>query len=271
MTKNLIIIFFLLGLVFNSCNYFNEPNPFYKPELPESTTFIFDASVLEDDTVEPEMKLFMNNWLNASRKISLWTIFLEEKIEITQKLLEAAYNSPQFEYYANNTWIYKYDFIYNLTDFEIVLYATFEADSSVLWEMYTSVNGGENYLAMTGESNKSNTQGNWEFYSYTDVSNIALKIDWLKTEEYVLLTFYNLCNLSIFKASNLSLEYFSSDTCKYDLLINSYNSIFDSYSEMRVNTKEYFGSIKSPLNYEDSLWHCWNSSLIDDDCEKISQ
>ncbi|MEA3451554.1 MAG: hypothetical protein U9Q83_06580 [Bacteroidota bacterium] len=266
----IIIIFFLVGVFLSSCNIFESPEPIYSPELPENITFEFDASVLENDTIEPEIKQLMSNWMNSASKISVWTIFIKENIGITQNFLEAAYLAPEFVYYANSSWVYEYSLISLNNSYEIKLFATFQADSSVLWEMYVSAEGEEEYLALTGESNYSKTQGNWVFYKYADVSNVAMKIDWLITQESVELTFYNLCETSIFQASNLSLEYFISDTVQYDLKINSYNSILDSYSEMKVNTIEFNGSLKSPNNYDDTLWHCWNSSLLDVDCERVN-
>ncbi len=268
MIKRILILFIFFGAFFYSCNLFNNNNipKNNPPKLPGVNSFTFNASVLDNDTITPDMKFFDFNFLNAARKISLWRIYINKNIKTTLELMNFAVKNSDFQFYSNNSWLFQYSFSEVSDDYKVKIYGTFNADSSVTWEMFVVKNGNPKIRLLKGETNSYDTQGNWIFYSFINPSAELMKIDWIKTDTAFSKTFYNLDVTSLFKGSFINLNYLKNSSFEYNMFIQIYNSRYNSHAEIRLDTNSFAGSLKSPLNYQDTLWHCWNRKFNDIDC-----
>lgn len=262
-TEIITAIIIIFSLFFSSCNYFSALNiNSNAPNLPDLKTFTFNASILDNDTVEPDAKSYQN-WLLAASKISYWRNFIDDNVQISFALLKYAYENQNFQYYANNTWLYKFNMISSSNNYDVEFYGTYSADSSITWEMYSSVNSKSKMLLVTGICDVNKNQGSWTFFDQQNNSSEVLKIDWLRSQENYSITFYDLNSLDNLNGSNIKFDYISNDTAHYNLLVNVFNSKLKSNSIIKLNSNLFYGSIKSSLNYQDTLWHNWDEKLQD--------
>ena len=269
MIRKSLILFIFLWIFFGSCNFFNNEIPKNNPpKLPQGNTFTFNASVLDNDSITPDMKFFDSNFLNAAKKISLWRVYINENIRTALDLIGFAVKNSDFKFYSNNSWLFKYSYSLDANTYDVKIYGTFNADSSVTWEMFVVKNGNPKVRLLKGVSNSYKTQGNWVFYSFKNSSTELMKIDWIKTDTAFSKTFYNLDPLSLFKGSSINFDYLKNSSAQYNMFVKIYNSKYNSHSEIRLDTNSFAGSIKSPIIYQDSLWHCWNRLFYNIDCMK---
>ncbi len=261
--KILLIIFFTF--IFFGCH--TVDNDMAKaPPKPDSNTYLL-KSYLFDDYNEAKQVQNRDNWTNAAKKIFLWKSLIYQNIKFNYQILaELQHLDFEPEYFANNTWVYEFDYYFDSSDYHIEFYSTYQADSSVFWELRSSKNEQESLKLIEGETNKDNTLGYWVFYKQLFESVTVIKIDWSKQDSVNNLTFHNILPGNYYSGSYLSIDKYTT-TENYDLQIISVNSVSSDTAKIRANTVEQYGAIIAPLIYSDSSWHCWDSTRQDVICD----
>jgi hypothetical protein len=257
-----IFIFISFVLILSRCKpIVEETKP---PIFPKSNTYNFNASVLDNDTVSSQTKTMLNWWI-AAKKISLWRYFIKKNIANTYYILSKCKDS-KFNFLANKTWYCEKQIQLDTLNVDITLYGTFNADSSVLWEMYAETNNSDKILLLKGENNRYMTQGNWIFYKQ---NNQFIKIEWQNLDTYLEENFYYVDKNNSFSGSFCKFKFIkdaSSNKNFSNMEISLYNSVLKGKSEIKLNLKTHEGGINSMLSFRDTLWHCWNSSLQNTFC-----
>ncbi len=259
---------FLFPLVFNnSCEKDNDPDA---PDLPPASTFVMDLSKFPSTksmNVPSDPKgLVATNWGWAATNILVWNTVLTVNLIVPVASFYEAFNHEGI-YEGNNEWVWSYNFMAGGVAHKAELHG-FLTEDAVLWEMYISKeNVFTDFLWYTGSHDLMRTTGQWILNGSPDNPTSYLQIDWTRSEnddsadikytiiapgseEYDSYIFYG-------RTNELPLDLF------YDIYIASIQNLVEI--EWSTTTKE--GRVKDYYHFEDALWHCWDSSLQDVDCE----
>lgn len=254
------ILLIILLFIFVKCqtNDFKEA-----PQLPSLNTFNFEPAELESDTLISVLKTndYFNWWVAAS-EVTIWKNFIKKNIELPFVAIKTAYlYEPSF--FADRTWLWEYKFTNDSVESNIDLYGTFEVDNSIFWEMYVSNNGSEPLLILQGQTNENQTQGTWTFYKYVFTPIDVLQVDWILNDSALNVTYINTYKQNNATSSSVDLFYPIADTSV--MYLNFYNSRDNSRSNVELNSFTNTGKVKNFYVFKDSLWHCWNANLTNDD------
>jgi len=117
MRQALFGILFLSILFLSNCN--THYNDFLQaPPLPDSNTYLLRSDNFNDYNENKDNVI--QNWTNAAKKIYLWKLLISNNIEFYYQLLHSIQNSDiQPEYFANNTWLYEYDYLYDSSEYHV--------------------------------------------------------------------------------------------------------------------------------------------------------
>ncbi len=259
--KYFFLILIFLSIFFTGCET-NDDSFTEEPDLPKIETFFLDIKTLDSNLITGNNNQF-SNWQNAVSIINIWKNLIKDNIKTPYNALFDIKNMPA-EFFADNTWLRDVNFIYDSIKYQIKLYSTYEADSSVLWEMFVSGDNITEYLAVKGSNNKYYTQGSWMFNKYV-ISNLnILSVDWLKTDTSLLVDYYIFYQNHDFLKSKLSVNYLNefANQKKYNILIDFFNSNTELTTKIHIDTATNSGRILDSLIYEDTNWHYWNESLM---------
>ncbi|MBN2894163.1 MAG: hypothetical protein JXL97_19995 [Bacteroidales bacterium] len=261
MKLGISILTFIFFIIIIGCNKNDNSFP---PELPSMQTFLLETKGLENDSFVFDSKDDnYRNWFVAANKIYDWNFLISANIQIPLNCLFLAYQyEPKL--FADRSWLWQYDFGVDLDTYQIKMYGTFEVDSSILWEMFVTENNSESVLLMKGNINKFFTQGNWIFYKHIFRPIEILKIDWLIEENVLHVNFTNEYEKSTNTGSMLEIIYSIEDTTR--VKFNFYNQSTNTNSYMEINKVLGTGKIMDYEAFNDSLWHCWDSNFMNEDC-----
>ncbi|MBN2664260.1 MAG: hypothetical protein JXR68_11475 [Bacteroidales bacterium] len=258
--KPYLLLLFVTLFFLSGCLKFNHDDVSKVPTTPSNNTFKLEIKGLTDINIASQHSI--SNWYRAYSSVLYWKYLISSNISLQYNLLDSA-NKYQVEYFADNTWIRKNSLIYDSSNFEVFLYSTIEADSSILWEMFLSENQNNTYLVLQGYTSKNKKQGNWYFYKYVFKPISVLKVDWLYTDTSLRIIYSNIYEISDKFGSNLLVEYLSdpSKNSSYNILINLNNSDFTATTKIEIDSTTKQGRIYDSIYFNDTLWHYWNSNF----------
>lgn len=254
------ILFIILLFNFLQCTTNDFENA---PQLPSLNTFDFETAGLESDTLVSVLKTndYFNWWVAAS-EVAIWKNFINKNIELPFAAIKAAYfYKPDF--FADRTWNWEYEFTNDSVEYNIDLYGTYEVDNSIFWEMFVSSNGSEPSLILQGQTNENQTQGSWTFYKYVFTPIDVLQIDWILNDSALNVTYVNTYKNNNSTSSSVDFFYQIADTSV--MYLNFYDSRDNSSSKIELNSFTNTGKVKNFSAFNDSIWHCWNANLTNDD------
>lgn len=249
---------FFIVIFYSGCLKFNHDDVSKVPSIPSIKTFQLNITGLSNNNITP---LHSNtNWYKAYSSIFFWKNLIASNILLQYNLLDSA-NNYQVEYFADNTWIRKNSLIYDSIDFDVFLYSTIEADSSVLWEMFLSENQNDPYLVLQGYTSKNKKQGNWYFYKHVFKPISVLKVDWFYTDTSLKVIYSDVYELSDKFGSSLLVEYKQSIPSLYNISIKLNNSKLITTTQIEIDTITKQGRIIDSMYFNDTLWHYWDSNF----------
>lgn len=256
MKKKIYIFIFIISFFWVGCIKFNHDYAQY-PQLPPQKSFILDLPNYKHYPL-PSEELYYN-WNTAYSYINLWNNLVSKNVTYSYMFLDSVYSS-NFSYFADKTWEQEYSFSDDSLDIISKTYATIEADSSVLYEMFFSVNSSNLFLTLNGYSNIDNTQGSWHFNKYALGIIPVLNINWYSACNSFDVSFSNVYKNSNQFGQKLNISY-PTNPDVYNILIEvstigKQDSVF-----IQIDSISNKGRIMSFNNYNDSIWHYWNEDF----------
>ncbi len=266
LTKFLLVFFGAVVVFFSSCT---------KEETTETDFVVPSLSSMQlktDDFPDGKLEEVMGgpNFNFAATNVVFWNSALALNL-----ILPVAAFSNSFNYtpvHVGNTWTWTYTFNADNALHTAALTATYTPatdPSSVDWTMHISKAGAfSNVLWFSGESDVNGNSGQWVLNA--DPANVhpVIQIDWTKNgsngNEVNYIKFMNVIagdvnNGGYIEISrDLSLDL---DT-NYNIFIPETNNS----CEIEWSKESYNGKVKSQTPYQNALWHCWDTALLDTNC-----
>ncbi len=258
------VLILLSVLLLSNCEERYELS--YAHTLPDSNTFYFDYEIIGGNSGMPEVtdNCSYINWLNAWEKIDKWQELFNYNIKVPILALKKS-EEITIKHLADDTWVREFQIIVDTNIYEISLYSTLEYDYSVFWEMFVSQDNSLPVSLLRGEINSQRTKGYWIFYKYVFQQIDIVKIDWEIIDSELNVSFENVYERNNNFGDIISLSYPLNDTNLF--VINNLDISLKDTTSIKFNRANDKGRIKSFIIFNDSLWHCWNSDFLNDECE----
>ncbi|MGB3587558.1 MAG: hypothetical protein WBA23_13510, partial [Tunicatimonas sp.] len=168
---------------------------------------------------------------------------------------------------SEQRWNWSYDVAHGNTSYQANLYAK-PVDGNINWEMYISKSDAyENFLWFEGISAQDGSNGTWTVNVEPEGnSREALFIDWKKAGEEVASIKYTVTD-PVSDQKNSYIEYGKSDDTTFDSFYRVYLAKEDNLMKVDYNSETKVGRVQDPARFEDNEWRCWNSELVNTDCD----
>lgn len=257
-------------ILFTGCKSEEEAEAPKAPEIPPVSTFMADLSFPTDMEGANNGRLKGEgehaHWTFAATNVVIWQSVLTVHLAIPVIAFAESFNHD-VEYLADEKkWRWAYSFDEGQHTYEAKLYTKLDGDN-VRWEMYVSKSDAfENFLWYSGVSALDKTHGSWTVNAYPEHEPKALLlIEWHKEADDIADIKYT----NIEEGGNDKGSYIHYGTIAEE----DFNTFYDIYLksqenlvEIDYNTTTKQGRVTSKKHFEDEVWHCWDSSLINIDC-----
>ena len=242
------------------------------PEIPPVFSFVMDFSDFSnnkksmpgDDIIANYTKL---NWAFAATNVVVWNVVLTINLAIPVAAFVESFNHTP-EYQSNGLWIWSYSYSILGAIYTAKLQGTLTS-TSVEWEMYISKEGDyTDFLWFTGESNLTATEGSWTLYYLSTIPTPYIQIDWHRSADQTGISDIKYTNITPGGSEYGSYILYGLD---YGALLDAFYDIYlaskTNLTEIEWNRTDKDGRVRDSIHFGDTLWHCWNSTLDDIDCE----
>lgn len=249
-TKILLAISLLLTI--HSCKKADQEIP---PVLPPESAFVMDFSDFNSNKSEKSIA----NHVHAAVNVAFWNVFITLGLAVpVVSYAEALKHEPVKQ--SDNTWVWTYGFK-AVVNHQAKLTGTIKG-AEVEWKMYITKEGSfTDFLWYEGTSDISGTYANWTLYKSPDLPTKLLSIEWKKDSEI------KYTNIEPDGAENGGfITYGFGTDLEFDVYYNIYNKGKDNLTEIQWNKTNKNGRVKDANRFSDDLWHCWDSSFVDIDC-----
>ncbi|MCP4580312.1 MAG: hypothetical protein GY839_01745 [candidate division Zixibacteria bacterium] len=239
------------------------------PDIPPISTFLMDFSTFPDTAAtlaKPSSTLTYENWILARFTTLFWNVVILAHAAIpVAAYAESFQHTPEQQ--EDGSWVWSYSVDVGDSTYTAELHASTDADG-INWEMYLSlVDGYTDFLWFTGQHNLLYTEGTWRLYKDPDDPVEFVDIEWHRS----------LANSTAdIKYTNIEVGtdgysgfifYGITEETPYDAFYDIFNAAEDRNTDIEWNLETYAGHIRDETHYEDTLWHCWDETLNDVDCE----
>ncbi len=275
--SGLLAVTFLL-ITFTSCEEQTEESA---PDLPpyESLAIDFDSfTSTTKSTADMQGDTTMINFFAASVTVTFWNAILAGTMVVPVAAFYQSFNH-EATFVGDKTWQWTYDITGFAASYTARLTGTVGSDA-IIWEMYISkagVSSFDEFKWFEGTSALDGTNGQWILYHSYDIQEAVLQIDWEKSGDEI----GDIRYTYIRESDNGDVNQLSEDSyIEYGLSDSDMDAYYDIHYTTRdiedagfldVNiewsTSEYYGHIKAEHYYQDTAWHCWDSSGYDTVCD----
>ncbi len=257
--KPISLVLILLTVVFTSCNK-NK----VAPELPPQSAFVTDFSDFNDNA-KNIADTTMTNWGHSAINVGVWNVIISVGLAVpVASYVEAVKNHPA-EYQGDNTWLWSYSFNAGTATFTAELYGVLKSET-VEWEMYISKSGEyEHFLWYSGVSNLDNKHGTWTLYNKPSDPTELLGIEWNRATDSTGNIKYT--NIVPNGPENGGYIFYGNDNnSDLNAYYNIYNKGEDNLIQIEWSQTYQNGRVKDVKKFGDDLWHCWDETHYDVDC-----
>jgi hypothetical protein len=279
-TSILLVAMLLAGLFWGCEKKENVSTPI----LPPVSTMSFDFSnftTTKSASTGTNVKSIdiadKSNLMLAATIAGIWNTILAVNLAIPVESFKLAVNTTPV-YLNNNKWEWSYDFN--------VIGATYKArltgqtrSNDVKWEMYISKDGVGAFpelLWFEGTSNPEGKKGQWILNYSQQFPEPVLQIDWENAGSDISNIKYTYIRD---KKDDRSADLFKTSFIEYGVTSNTLNAFYNVHQNSGVqnvfydvfiewNTTNHNGHIKANYYYKDDLWHCWNETGDNINCNQ---
>ncbi len=267
-SRIILVLIFLLGIVFYSCNKDdNESNP--APKLPPETSFVMDFTDFTDidTTAMYKSSQSHHHWGLAVTNVVVWNAVLTITFVVPVAAFYESFNHGGIWDPEISAWVWSYNFIaggvVHLAELQGSL-----VDEGVKWEMYISKNEAySNFLWYWGISNSENTAGEWHLNGNPEDQEELILIEWNKNPEI---------GEADIKYTNVKegaqeeggyIFYGVNQDEIYNAFYDIYSANYDNLINIQWHRSNKNGRIRDEHHFGDFEWRCWDESLLDTECE----
>ncbi|MFC2097773.1 hypothetical protein ACFLSI_05505 [Bacteroidota bacterium] len=256
----------VISLIFSSCEEYlnNVEQDEDAPKLPSISTFFIDFNDFPD--TKSANTSDSSNYIYASANVLFWNVFLSLNMIVpVASFLEAFNHYGEYDP-DENAWVWTYSFNAGGVH-EAELQGSFKS-GKVIWEMYISkANNYTDFLWYSGEHNLLATEGSWTINKDPQTNpQEYLEIEWqINPSDSTM----NMKFTNIIPGNAENGSYISSGTNNdpvYDLFYDIYSISSDTYTNIQWNKINRNGRVKNTNYFGDNLWHCWDTTLMNIDC-----
>lgn len=249
--------------------------------LPSYETMAVDFSDFLDDSsnsgkMASATAKVGNNWSYPRIVVGIWNIALFTKLAVPVASFKSA-----FAYKPENIGDNKWQWSYTVDGFSSQYKARLTGELSgevVIWEMYVTkigVEGFDEFLWFSGESNKDGSGGYWILNESPERPVKMLRIDWERTNDEIGTIRYTWVRELNEEETD---DPFKDSYLEYGLQEGDYNvyynlHVYDENMEAFVDVNiewsntDFNGRVMAASYFEDDAWHCWDSNGEDVSCE----
>ena len=252
----------LFAIVLTGCKKDDEP----APQLPPQSSFVmnFDEFSSPGDTLVQRELLSYQNWGHAYTMVAGWNAIISVGLAVPVVSFLEAFNHEAVYHPDENNWTWSYNVTHAGQTYEAELTGYLEADS-VVWEMrITKDNEFSDFLWYRGKSHTDRTGGYWILMDSPSDPKPLLKIDWYQDFDQSAGLRYT--NIVPGGPENGGYIFYGVQAGTFDRFYNIYNKGQDNLTIIEWNHTDLHGQIKDPAYFEDSDWHCWDTTLQDVVC-----
>ncbi len=250
------------------------------PSLPDDASMLIDFSNFEigksADLFSFEKGVENSNWEFAAIVAGYWRTILTSTLIVPVSAFKLAVDQTP-EWLEEDTWEWNYSVSVFSVAYKARLVGQIRA-SDVKWTMYITREGTGGYpefIWFEGTSDLDGNSGQWILnHSYTYPESV-LQIDWTKsgdsmgTIKYTYIRTLN-DNRQTDPANGSYIEYGKTSTTLDAFYgIHYYSTNYQTFWDVDVewSTVSYNGRVMCSPWFGDSVWHCWNSQLVNITCE----
>jgi hypothetical protein len=275
MKKSILLLFVIVFITIIFCGC--EKKKDTPPTLPPVGTMSIDFSNFVSGTkggisgsdIRSMAAVDKSNWALASSVAGVWNIILAVNLAIPVASFDVAVSKTPV-YLDSKKWEWSYNFN--------VVGATYKArltgevrTADVKWEMYISKEGVGAFtevLWYQGTSDFSGKSGQWILNHSQTFPEPMLQIDWTVTGT-------DIGNIKYTYVRDLkddrTVDPFKSSYIEYGVNASPLNAFYNVHQNTGVtnvfndvfiewSTTDHTGHIKANYYYQDALWHCWNGT-----------
>jgi hypothetical protein len=264
--KKVIALSLLLvtPLFFFCSNDPTEPVINQPPTMPPLSTMVMDyGDFTSASLAKAEGK---GNWLWAVGNVAFWNTALTVTMAVPVAAFAESFDHPPL-LKSDGSWLWSYNFNLGVLQYTAELYAK-PGLNGIKWNMYITLYGVfDEFHWFTGTSDYQATNGYWLLNLRPLEPEPFLQIDWTRDIDTQALdiTYTNIRpdgdenGSYIHQALNQEGEF----TGLYDI----YRVTTENLVEIKWNRESLQGRIKDQKHFEDTEWHCWDSSFENTTCE----
>ena len=270
-TTTKILIFLILGIGLFSCDKTETLKT--APELPPLESMVFDFSKFN---LYKSAEISNVNWIYSATTVSFWGTILATTLAVPVAAFHSAVGHQPAKI-NDSAWQWQYDVDGFTSTYTARLVGKLES-GHIKWEMYiskTGINSFDEFLWFEGTSEPDGNSGQWILYFSPEYKDKLLQIDWVKEGENIGQVKYTYIrekdgqnNDDNYFGSTLTYGRQDSELDIYvDVHIYSIQETDFVDSNIEWSSSEYNGHVKAVHFFDNSEWHCWDSSGNDIECE----
>jgi hypothetical protein len=268
----------LIMVLFGGCTKKDTP-----PSLPPANSMTIDFSNFSskksadiDLLTQNSTLATKNNWGAAVTTAGFWNLLLTVNLIVpVASFKKAMDNTPV--YLENKTWEWKYSVNVIGSTYNARLTGQIQT-SNVKWEMYISKTGADafsEFMWFSGTSALDGKSGQWILNHSQAFKEQMLQIDWIVTGTDVgNIKYTYIRNLK----DNRTTDLFKNSYIEYGLTSATLNAFYNVHYNISTtttdfkdvyiewNTTNHNGHIKALHYFQDSNWHCWDTTGNDMTC-----
>jgi hypothetical protein len=275
LSKSSIRLFSLLIIsifMVSNCKDSTKPDP-DPPVLPPLSAIEMDLSSLTNSgtpklalgkTFDNNSVMVGTNWVYAAGTVGFWTTLTGITLSVPTAAFVATINEEP-EYLGELRWKWTKNFQVLFFQYTAELYG--ELDNSVIdWEMHISKAGVyQDFLWFTGQSNLDGSGGTWTFYESYENQVELVEVDWNYYSVGVGNLHYQVIKEMAENKNSYIFYEFDNDE-DYNAEYTLYNSVNANTINVEWHRINRNGRVKSPVNFGDELWHCWDENRDNIEC-----
>ncbi|UXP31320.1 hypothetical protein N6H18_13275 [Reichenbachiella agarivorans] len=267
--KKLIAILFIPLVMFSACTEDDSTNngENTEPTVPPSSTMAPDLSSFNDDSAAGERTALIGNWGYAALNVGIYTGILYKHLVVPVTAYQVTVGTKGYYNEETDLWIWEKNFdIPTKGSYSVKLTASVEGDD-VDWKGYISQSGEiDGFVWFTGESKVGGESGSWSLYESPEEPTVWLTSEWTAEDDSDMAT----ATFTVEKEGDnmgSSIKYESDESAELDRIVTIYDASLDNEVVVMWNQTQAYGRVMSEAHFEDTEYHCWNTDLIDTDCE----
>lgn len=255
-----ILLAFLMLASFVSCETIDDT----PPEIPALSTFSMDFSDFSSNS--KDFSLTSGNWAYSAINVGIWNTLITVGLAVPVASYVEAFNHEAVYDTDEQYFTWSYNFNVWIVPYEAVLTGFVRGDSA-FWNMdIKAVSENVGFSWYHGASHLNGSGGYWILNENPQIVAPLLKIDWERNDQD---------EVGSIKYTNIQPDgRENGGYIHYGLVdgdLDAFYSIYNKGENALVNiewSREFKnGRVMSPVYFSDEVWHCWDTQLLDVDCE----